>query len=129
MDNVKEIITIVSAVVGILITITSFLIPLVKNSKAKKQLTAVNQIAGVLQNLVIEAEKFVNYSGEEKKQYVMTLANRYALENNLPYDEDYISAKIEELVSLSKQVNSKTTTNTQQQSSCNNNEEVVSIKL
>ena len=72
MSQIEEIITIITAALGLIITITGFLIPLVKSTKAKKSLVAVNKLTGALQNMVIEAEKFVNYSGEEKKQYVMT---------------------------------------------------------
>lgn len=110
MSQIEEIITIISAALGLIITITGFLIPLVKSTKAKKSLIAVNKLTGALQNMVIEAEKFVNYSGEEKKQYVMTKAYKYAVENKIPYDENAVSEKIEDLVALSKQVNVKTAT-------------------
>lgn len=110
MNQIEEIITIISAALGLIITITGFLIPLIKSTKAKKSLIAVNKLTGALQNMVIEAEKFVNYSGEEKKQYVMTKAYKYAVENKIPYDENAVSEKIEDLVALSKQVNVKTAT-------------------
>lgn len=110
MSQIEEIITIITAALGLIITITGFLIPLVKSTKAKKSLVAVNKLTGALQNMVIEAEKFVNYSGEEKKQYVMTKAYKYAVENKIPYDENAVSEKIEDLVALSKQVNVKTAT-------------------
>lgn len=110
MNQIEEIITIISAALGLIITITGFWIPLIKSTKAKKSLIAVNKLTGALQNMVIEAEKFVNYSGEEKKQYVMTKAYKYAVENKIPYDENAVSEKIEDLVALSKQVNVKTAT-------------------
>lgn len=110
MSQIEEIITIITAALGLIITITGFLIPLVKSTKAKKSLIAVNKLTGTLQNMVIEAEKFVNYSGEEKKQYVMTKAYKYAVENKIPYDENAVSEKIEDLVALSKQVNVKPAT-------------------
>ena len=50
--------------------------------------------------------------GEEKKEYVMTKANRYAIENGIAFDETAVSDKVEELIALSKEVNAKDTTKT-----------------
>lgn len=127
MSQIEEIITIISAALGLIITITGFLIPLVKSTKAKKSLIAVNKLTGALQNMVIEAEKFVNYSGEEKKQYVMTKAYKYAVENKIPYDENAVSEKIEDLVALSKQVNVKTATQPKEVVSDSN--KIISVKF
>ncbi len=110
MDSIKEIITIVSACLGLLATAIGFLIPLVKNIKAKNKLTAVKKITSTLQSLIIDAEAFVNFTGTEKKEYVMTKANRYAIDNKIPYNEADISEKIEELISLSKEVNKREST-------------------
>ena len=49
----------------------------------------------------------MSYSGEEKKEYVMTKANRYAIENGIAFDEEAVSAKVEELISLTRQVNAR----------------------
>ena len=112
MENIKEIITIASACLGIIATITGFLIPLVKNVKAKNKLTALNKLSTTLQSLVVNAEAFTNFTGAEKKEYVMTKANRYAIENNIPYYESDVSEKIEEMVALSKEVNKRGTKST-----------------
>ncbi len=55
----------------------------------------------------------MHYSGEEKKEYVMTKANRYAIENDIAFDEDAVSEKVEELITLSKEVNAKAGTSTE----------------
>lgn len=107
MNNLKEIITIASACLGLLATVTGFLIPLVKNVKAKNKLTALNKLTATLQSLIVDAEAFVNFSGAEKKAYVMTKANRYAMDNKIPYDEQAVSDKVENLVALSKEVNKR----------------------
>lgn len=109
MDDIKEIATVVSTCIGIIATISGLVIPLVKNVKAKHKLTALNKFASVLQNLISDAECFTNFTGAEKKEYVLTKANRYAIENKMDFDEEAISAKIEELVDLSKKVNAKPT--------------------
>lgn len=105
MENLEQIITIASAGIGLLVTITGFLIPLVKNVKAKNKLMALNQLGTLLKSLIAEAEQFVNFTGEEKKEYVLTKANRYALNNKLPFDESAIDDEIEKMVKLSKNVN------------------------
>lgn len=107
MENVKEIITIASACLGLIATITGFLIPLVKNVKAKNKLTALNKLTAALQSLIADAETFANFSGVEKKEYVMTRASRFAMENKIPYDEQAVSDEVENLVTLSKKVNLK----------------------
>ena len=84
---------------------TGFLIPLVKNVKAKNKLVALNKLTSTLQTLIIEAEEFTNFTGTEKKEYVMTKANRYAIKNKIPFDEQLVSDKVEDLVALSKEVN------------------------
>lgn len=107
MEHIKEIIPIISAILGIVITATSLIIPLVKSVRSKKRLASVNQLATILQKLIMDAETFTNFSGAEKKEYVMTKVNRYALENNIQYDEESVSNKIEELIELSKNVNKR----------------------
>lgn len=111
MENLEQIITIASAGVGLLATITGFLIPLVKNVKAKNKLMALNQLSTLLKSLIVEAEQFVNFTGEEKKEYVLTKANRYALENKIPFDESTIDEEIEKMVKLSKNVNVRSSNN------------------
>lgn len=112
MEYIEKIVTIVSACIGLLATITGFLVPLVKSVKAKNRLVAINKLTTELQTLIIDAEAFVNFSGEEKKEYVMTKANRYAIENKIPYNEADVSQKVEDLVALSKEVNKRETSHT-----------------
>ena len=107
MENIKEIVTVASACLGFIAALTGFIIPLVKNVKAKNKLTALSKLACVLQSLIVEAEQYVHFTGEEKKQYVLTKADRYALENKIPFDEQSVSDKIEDLVALSKSVNKR----------------------
>lgn len=126
MSRFKEIITIVSACLGLLATVTGFLIPLVKNVKAKNRLSAINKLTVTLQSLVVDAEKFADFSGAEKKEYVMTKINRYAIENKIPYDEQAVSEKIEDLVALSKEVNKRETT---AGGATNSPDSVTSIKI
>lgn len=107
MENIKEIITVISACLGLVATVTGFLIPLVRNVKAKNKLAALNKLTSTLQSLIVDAETFTNFTGAEKKEYVMTKANRYAIDNKIPYDEQAVSDKVEDMVALSKEVNKR----------------------
>ncbi|MCX4287017.1 MAG: phage holin, LLH family [Clostridia bacterium] len=107
MENIKELITIASACLGFIATLTGFLIPLVKNVKAKNKLKSLNKLSVALQAFVVEAEQRVNFTGEEKKQFVLTKANRYALDNKIPFNEQSVDGEIESLVALSKSVNKR----------------------
>ena len=107
MDTLEEILAIAPAALGALGTILGLIISLVKNQKAKKNLLILQQITDVLQKLVVEAEQYTNFTGEEKKEYVMTKANLYALKNKWKFDEAAVSEIVEEMISLSKSVNQR----------------------
>lgn len=107
MENIKEIISVVSACLGFAATLTGLLIPLVKNVKAKNKLAALGRLATALQLFIADVEQYAHFTGEEKKQFVLTKANRYALENKIPFNEQTVSEKIEELVALTKSVNKR----------------------
>ncbi|MCH5151039.1 MAG: hypothetical protein J1F65_00035 [Clostridiales bacterium] len=107
MENIEKILALISACLGIIITATGFLIPLVKNAKAKRTLEILNMISNEVKGFIVEAEQFVNYSGTEKKQYVITRVNQLAIENKWKFDEDVVSEKIEEMISISKSVNQR----------------------
>ena len=107
MLNWEQIIKLASAIISVLATVVGLLIPLIKNTKAKKKLIGLKKLSDSLQDLVIKAEQHVNYTGDEKKEYVITRANRYAMENKLPFNEQAVSDIIESLVTVSKNVNKK----------------------
>lgn len=107
MENIEIIISIASAALGLLITTVTFLSKFVTNAKAKKAMENIVKIGNAVIPYIEEAETFVHYSGEEKKQYVLTKANMFAIENKIKFNEQAVSEKIEELVTLTKQVNKR----------------------
>ena len=72
----------------------------------KKKLKNSYVLLDAVAPLMEIAETFTNYSGEEKKEYVMTKVNQFAIENGIRFDSQAVSNKIEELIGLSKNVNS-----------------------
>ena len=92
--------------VGVIISIVTFISKYIKTSKGKKLAENIIDMGNILLPFIEEAERFVSYSGEEKKAYVMTKANQYAIDNHIKFNAEEISKKIEDMVALTKEVNS-----------------------
>ncbi len=107
MEQLELILSLAGTALGLLVTAMTFIVKFCKSAKAKKIAEQTIEIANAVLPYIKEAEKFVSYSGEEKKEYVMTKANRYAIENGIAFDEEAVSAKVEELISLTRQVNAR----------------------
>ena len=110
--NISEILTWVVFGLSFLSGLVSILIPYLKTAKAKKNaecavkaLTGMEVIINSIQPLVIRAEQFRNFSGAEKKEWVMTQLRILALEKNLIVDEKLVSDKVEEIVATTNKVN------------------------
>lgn len=80
----------------------------IKSGKWKKLFTSETTQRNciyILLEIMQEAEKFVNYSSEEKKQYVLTKFNQYCIDNNITYEKELTDNNIETLIDFSKKVN------------------------
>ena len=111
MEDIKLYLSIIVFVLGLLTSIISIIVKYTKNSKAKKNLQNVLSIIEDLIPLIEEAEKFTSYSGEEKKEYVISRIIRNLSKNNIEINEEQINEMIEKLVGFSKEVNYKESTN------------------
>ena len=107
MENLSLILSTIATAVGFLVTTLTFLLKFIKNAKAKKIAENVITIGNAIIPYIEQAESFINYSGAEKKEFVMTKANQFAINNGIEFNAGLVSAKIEELVKLSKEVNSR----------------------
>lgn len=107
LENIQLFLQILYVALGITITAITFVIPWIRNRKAKKILQTTVDIASQLRPYIIEAEKFTNYTGDEKLNYVMTRANQYAIVNGLKFDAEATKKEIEDLIELSKKVNKR----------------------
>lgn len=105
MENLNIILSISGTALGLLITTITFLSQFIKSAKAKKFTENLTKIGNSILPYIEEAETFLNFTGEEKKQYVMTKANQFAIDNGIKFDSVAVSSKVEELVSLTKKVN------------------------
>lgn len=107
MGNAEVILSLAGTAFSLFITCLVFTVKLVKTVKDKKNMSSVTLLDGALAPLMEIAEKFLNYSGEEKKQFVLTKINQFAIENGLKFDAETTTEKIERLIELTKQVNAK----------------------
>lgn len=107
METFKLILSVAAGALPFIITTLTYMIKFVKNKKAKKFLSSVLSVTEQLQPLIVQAETFTHYSGEEKKQYVLTRVRQFAIENGLRFDETAVSEEIDELVATTKSVNAR----------------------
>ncbi len=107
METLKMILSIAAGALPFIITTLTYMIKFIKNKNAKKILNGVLSVTEQLQPLIVQAEKFTHYSGEEKKQYVLTRVRQFAMENNLRFDETAVSEEIDEIVATTKRVNAR----------------------
>ncbi|MDR0850849.1 MAG: hypothetical protein LBN07_05260 [Christensenellaceae bacterium] len=105
MANLEVILSMSGTILGLLITVFTFIAKTVSNSKAKRVAEQAIKIGNAVLPFIKEAKKFTAYTGEEKKAYVMTKASQFALKNDIPFKEDQVSEKVEELVELTRKVN------------------------
>lgn len=107
MENLSLILSTAVTAAGLLVSTLTFLLKFIKSSKARKLAENVIAIGNAVIPYIEQAELFTNYSGTEKKEYVLTKANQFAINHGIKFDKNLISEKIEELVNLSKEVNSR----------------------
>ena len=107
MEKLEVIISLAGTAVGFLVTAITFLVKFIKNAKAKKIAEQTVKIGNAVLLYIKQAENFLNYSGAEKKEYVLTKANQFAIAQGIAFNAVAVGEKIEELVKLSKEVNKR----------------------
>ena len=105
MERAEYILSLVGTILSSMAGILTIGIKLIKTLNEVKERINTEQIEEKLLELIEEAEKFIEYSGKEKKEYVMDKIGEYAEELGIKADLQFVSEKIEELVKLTKGVN------------------------
>lgn len=108
-EEIQGWVAVVSTVLGILITLISLIAPLIKNVKAKTALQGTAKVLKEIEKYMTEAETFVNYTGAEKKEYVLTKAKEYAKVTEVAITDEELSDAIEGVIYLTKNINKKDT--------------------
>lgn len=107
LERLKDVLAILVTALPLVIATATFI---AKNSKSKKLARLandVNLVAKEAQKYVVAAEQFVNYAGKDKKEWVKTKVNQFAIENKIKYDEKLVDDLIEEIVAITKKVNAR----------------------
>jgi hypothetical protein len=107
MEQLEVILSIGGTAVGFLATAVTFCIKFIKSAKAKKIAEQTLRVTNAVLPFIEQAETFLNYSGSEKKEFVLTKANQFAIDNGIKFNAESVGAKIEELVGLTKEVNKR----------------------
>ncbi len=110
MKDIEIILSLIGTCFGLFITLLTYFIRLSKNKKSKQKALELLEISEKIVDYIRLAEGKINYTGEEKKEYVMTKLNQYAIKNEIDFSEEEVSSKIDNLVDFTKEVNSKKTT-------------------
>ena len=105
MENLELIVSLAGTALSLFIACILFIVKIIRGYITKKKLKNSYVLLEAVAPLMEIAEQFTNYSGEEKKGYVMTRVNQFALENKIKFDSEAVNEKIEELIGLSKKVN------------------------
>ncbi len=109
MDSILESInttsTLMLTIIGLIISFITFIVKFVKCVKEKKNALNLLDLTTILISLIEDAEKFINYTKEEKKEYVMVKTLKVLQDTNKKIDVDTISEEIDKLVALTKKVN------------------------
>ncbi len=105
MENLELILSLIGTTGSLLITCIIFIVKFVNSLRTKRLAEDDTEILEAILPLMEIAEKYENYSGEEKKEYVLTKLNQFAIENGIAFNTEAVIGKIEELIQLTKQVN------------------------
>ena len=105
MQNLHIILSLSGSTFGLLVTTITVAVRLIKSGRARKTAEQAVQISNAVLPFIREAEKFSDYRSDEKKAYVMTKANQFAISNKIPFNEEKVGDRVDELVELTRCVN------------------------
>lgn len=111
MEKLEIILSLSGTIMSFIITLIVVIIKLNKWKKNYQSLEEETRINDLVDELMSIAETFNNYLGNEKKEYVITKLNQFAIENNIDFDKEKLDERIEKLIKLSKNVNYKKNNN------------------
>lgn len=109
---IKDVISIVAFILALALFVIATLLRRKNTKKSNDAATRIESAAnnilairGTVQNAIVLAEKFIDYTGEDKKQWVTTYTKEKCIEKGIKYTDAEISNTIEDLISFSKHVN------------------------
>lgn len=107
MENIELIISLAAAAVSLLAACAAFIVRMIKAVKAKIKSDGASAVLDCLAGFIETAEGLTGLSGSEKLTYVLARAESFAAENGFDFDGQSVTAKIEQLIDLSRLVNGR----------------------
>jgi len=107
LQTITDILKLIATSLPFIIAAATYIAANAKNKKLKRKAENWAKIAKAAQVYVADAEQFVNFAGTEKKEWVITKINQYAIDKGIEFDARQASALIEDIVQLSKKVNGR----------------------
>lgn len=93
-------------VIPIISIIGAIIVSFVKNKKVKRYAYNILNVTEVAKTYIKEAEKMTNYTGAEKKNFVMSRLLKYLFDNTIKkVSEQTLSDIVENELSLTNEVN------------------------
>ena len=105
LENIELFLSVIGAFLSLVVAIIICAIKFMKTIKSTQSLKDVSDILDAVGPIMEIAESFVNYTGAEKKNFVLTQVEQLASENGITINASIVSDKIEELIQLSKKIN------------------------
>ena len=107
MESIELFLSYILTMLSLIVSTFFFFIKFIKSLKNKKEALNLLNLSNIIMPLIIEAEKFSNYTKDEKKEYVTIKTLKALQDGSVKIDSNIISSEIDKLVSLTKQVNVK----------------------
>ena len=107
MENIEVIISLALAVAGLICALIGCAVKVFRSVKGKIKAYGELALLDELMSLVEIAEEFTDYSGGEKRDYVLKNVDSFARESGIDIDLALAKKRIEQLVDLTKNVNKR----------------------
>lgn len=105
LDTIEQVIGTIMLILSAGTTIFALAAKLSKSKKLRIISENLNLIQTEIQNQIPQAEKYKNYAGLEKKEWVKNKARIFCADNKIPYDDQLVDDVIERAVKMTKTVN------------------------
>lgn len=107
MKQILEAYEMIVAILSMIAFVLTLILKHTKSKKLKRALKNITLIEQVLREAMYQAEVLKNFTGSERREYVMTKVNQYCIAHHIEYQEEEILQAIEDNITLSKRINQK----------------------
>lgn len=110
MMEVIELIKLITSCLLVLFTLITIILKVFKHSSSKKVAASADNVLKLIEKakeFIIIAEGIINFKGTDRKEWVMTKLEKFAIDNDIKFLEEEASKIVEDLIDFSKKVNIK----------------------